>query len=170
MILKRMVSYLVLIEVCIRWCIGCGTALKGDFLRETHLWEHFGQTDNIALIACSGNLPFVQVQSGNKSIITFLCICICYEIIYKHPVLSLYGYGKILTEGISLIFWREIPPLSFEPWRSQPLKLRVLKDLKAHFWSLKSHSWGLKGVYLKEIRSVPEKSELILTACKLGAL
>ena len=23
---------------------------------------------------------------------------------YKHPVLTLYGYGKILTEGISLIF------------------------------------------------------------------
>ena len=25
-------------------------------------------------------------------------------IAYKHPVLTLYGYGKILTEGISLIF------------------------------------------------------------------
>ena len=25
-------------------------------------------------------------------------------ITYKHPVLTLYGYGKILTEGISLIF------------------------------------------------------------------
>ena len=58
-------------------------------------------------------------------------------------------------------------PLSFEPWRSRPLKLRVLKDLKAHSWSLKSHSRGLKGVYLKEIRSVPEKSELIETPiCK----
>ena len=37
-------------------------------------------------------------------------------IVYKHPVLTLYGYGKILTEGISLIFWREFP-----------LKLRTLK-------------------------------------------
>ena len=26
------------------------------------------------------------------------------DIAYKHPVLTLYGYGKILTEGISLIF------------------------------------------------------------------
>ena len=26
------------------------------------------------------------------------------EMTYKHPVLALYGYGKILTEGIFLIF------------------------------------------------------------------
>ena len=38
------------------------------------------------------------------------------DVIYKHPVLTLYGYGKILTEGLSLIFWRDIP-----------LKLRTLK-------------------------------------------
>ena len=32
---------------------------------------------------------------------------------YKHPVLALYEYGKIWTEGISLIFWREN---SLKPW------------------------------------------------------
>ena len=102
-------------------------------------------------------LPFhkAQICGGNKQ-----ARGIQTSIYYKHPVLTLYGYGKILTEGISLIFWRDFP-LSFEPKRSRPLKLRVLKDPKAHFWSLKSHSWGLKGINLKEIRSVPEKSELI---------
>ena len=29
----------------------------------------------------------------------------CIDVLtYKHPVLTLYGYGKFLTEGISLIF------------------------------------------------------------------
>ena len=35
---------------------------------------------------------------------------------YKHPVLTLYELGKILTDGISLIFGRE-----------DTLKLRTLK-------------------------------------------
>ena len=47
---------------------------------------------------------------------------------YKHPVLTLYGYGKILTEGISLIFWREIP-LKLRTLKVPTLKLRVLKDI-----------------------------------------
>ena len=63
----------------------------------------------------------------------------------KHPVLALYDKGKILTEGISLFSDVETPLLSFEPWGSQPLKLRVLKALKAHFLRLKGHSWGFKG-------------------------
>ena len=41
-----------------------------------------------------------------------------FNISYKHPVLTLYGYGKISTEGISLNFWRE-----------NPFKLRSLKAL-----------------------------------------
>ena len=38
----------VLFAVCLRICTG----FKGVSFRETYLWEHFGRTDQIALIAC----------------------------------------------------------------------------------------------------------------------
>ena len=50
--------------------------------------------------------------------------------------------AKILAEGISSIIWRQNP--------LRPLKLRVLKVLKAHSWSLKAHSWGLRDMFLKK--------------------
>ena len=40
---------------------------------------------------------FKEIVNGSK-------IGLLNPISYKHPVLTLYGYGKILTEGISLIF------------------------------------------------------------------
>ena len=49
-------------------------------------------------------------------------------------------------------------PLSFEPSRSEPLKLQGLKALKAHFWSLKGHSWGIMGyLHLKTCGPSREK-------------
>ena len=59
-ILKKLIAiclnHFVLIEVCsgdilVACCRIC-TGFKGDSFRETHLWEHFGRTDTIALITC----------------------------------------------------------------------------------------------------------------------
>ena len=41
-----------ILVVCLRIC----TCFKGVSFRETHLWEHFGRTDKIALITCLKNL------------------------------------------------------------------------------------------------------------------
>ena len=49
----------VLIDVCSveLWSRAWGksTGFKADSFRETHLWEHFGRTDKIALITCLKN-------------------------------------------------------------------------------------------------------------------
>ena len=53
-------NHFVLIDVCsvdLRVaCVRLSTRFKGVSLRETHLWEHFGWADKIALITCLKNL------------------------------------------------------------------------------------------------------------------
>ena len=53
---RNMFNNFALIEVCSVefWvvCLRICTGYIGDFFRETHLWEQFGQTGKIALITC----------------------------------------------------------------------------------------------------------------------
>ena len=77
---------------------------------------------------------------------------------YKHPVptLSMDRLKSWEGGGTSLIFWRG-HPLKLRTLRVPTPYARALKALKAHLLSLKGHSWGLRGNFLKEARSVPDK-------------
>ena len=48
--------------MCLRICTG----FKGVSFRETHLWEHFGRTDKIALITCLKNLNVSGASLTNE--------------------------------------------------------------------------------------------------------
>ena len=53
---RDMLNLFVLIDVCsaenLVVCLGICTGFKGVSFRETHLREHFGRTNKIALITC----------------------------------------------------------------------------------------------------------------------
>ena len=79
---------------------------KDPFLERT-FWDKFWRP-----IRSRALLFTPELQNGFQ-IISSIISCVVakhimwtsdYIIIYKHPVLTLYEYGKFLTEGISLIF------------------------------------------------------------------
>ena len=65
-------NHFILIDVCsidiLIECLRISTGFKGDSLRETHLWEHFGRTDKIALIPClkSFNVSSASLKKGQE--------------------------------------------------------------------------------------------------------
>ena len=50
-------------------CLGTSTGFEGDSFRETHLWEHFGRTDNIALMTCLKKLKCIRRFSEFSTLI-----------------------------------------------------------------------------------------------------
>ena len=60
-------NHFILIDVCsvdiLVARMRVDTAFVGDFFRETHLWEHFGQTDKIALTKMSQEFKRIRFFS-----------------------------------------------------------------------------------------------------------
>ena len=80
-------------------CLGNCTGFKGVSFRETHLWEHFGQTDQIALITCLKKLnvsgaSLIKFQPNNEQRRKFIAN------LGFRACISFWGSGKgILIDG-----------------------------------------------------------------------